>query len=121
MTTTIAQIGGGGSVAANALTGYRVERRSRNIVHEIAGGGTAVTLYGANLRSGRLEVLFEVESTAFAAFGMLARAKTFTLVSTERPSANMSFSVDENSITITLDPVTTKFWLVEFGFQEITP
>jgi hypothetical protein len=52
---------------------------------------------------------------------MLARAKTFTLVSTERPSANMSFSVDENSITITLDPVTTKFWLVEFGFQEITP
>jgi len=121
VTTTITAIGGGGNTVAHALTEYRAERRSRNIIHEVAGGGTAVTLYGAGARSGRIELQYLTDAAAMSALALLALKRSFTLASTDRPAVNMTFAVDENSITLTLDSATKKFWLVGFGFQEVTP
>lgn len=119
MPTTITSTTGTGSINANAMPVYRVERRSRNIVHEIAGGGTAVTVNPGNPRSGRIQLMLLSDANALGAMNFLSLPRTFQLTVTERPLLDMTFTVDDNSVSCTLDPVTAKFWLVDFGFEQV--
>lgn len=119
MSAAIVERSGAGSIWAQKVLGYRVERRSRNTVHNVVGGGTAVSLLPSNARSGRLELLIPNEASALDAFNLLSAGKEYNFRSAERPALNMWFAVDDNAVTIELDPTTLDHWIIGFGFQEL--
>ncbi|WP_067197172.1 hypothetical protein [Microbacterium sp. XT11] len=120
MTARITQRKAGGtSFWAEQVLGYRAERKSRNRIHDVVGGGVAVQLGAANPRSGHLDVLILHEQSALDAFNLLSLGEVYTFESFDRPALNMTFSVDENSVSIELDPTTREYWIVGFGFQEL--
>lgn len=119
MTTLITvNDGSGDSVSPTLVLGYQVERESQNIVHQIIGGGIAVTLVRPNPRTGTLELFFLEEADAFDAADKHAAETTFTLSDTDRPSINMTYVVS-GSVYVELDPETRNRWLVSVDFQEV--
>lgn len=119
MTVTIT---GTSAHAPSALTTYRVERRSRNLVSEIPGtSDTTVSLKPAGLRRGTHEAVFESAAAAHACADDLAGARTFTLEHTEVASVDMTFVIPNGGvIAVELNPATRVEYLVRFDFQEIT-
>ena len=93
---------------------------SRNKIHELLGGGVAVTFGAAPLRTGTLELFFDTETAADAAETFHRDGFVFAITDPDNPSLNMNYVV-AGSIERTLDPETRRRWLLKIDIQEVTP
>lgn len=110
--------GSGMTVSPALVLGYQTSTESQNIVHDLIGGGIAVTLVRPRPRSGRLELLFLQEADGFLALKAHARETTFSLSDTDRPEVGMDY-VTEGAIDLSLDEQTRKRWVLSVGYQEV--
>lgn len=112
--------GSGATISPALVLGYKTSRESQNIVHDIIGGGIAVTLIQPRPRSGTLELFFLTEAAAFDALTKHSLETTYTLTDTDRPSVNMTY-VTEGTIDLELDDQGRTRWVVSAGYQEVLP
>lgn len=106
------------TISPTLVLGYETARESLNIVHDIIGGGIAVTLIRPRPRQGTLELFFTEEQNAFTALNVLALETTFTLSDSDRPVISMTFVAD-GSMNLALDSSTRTRWVLSIGYQEI--
>ncbi|MFJ6534413.1 hypothetical protein [Microbacterium sp. NPDC091662] len=105
------------NVSPTLVLGYEASLESKNVVHDIIGGGIGVTLIRPRPRSGTLALFFTEESAAFAAVELHKRETSFTLSDTDRPVVGMRYIVDGSvGIRLTDD---RKRWEVSIDFQEV--
>lgn len=105
------------NVSPTLVLGYEATRESQNVVHDIIGGGIAVTLVRPRPRAGTLELFFTEEAEAFAALAMHALEATFSLSDSDRPAVGMTYIVGGN-VSIRLTD-SRRYWVVSVGFQEV--
>jgi hypothetical protein len=91
---------------------------SRNLVHELLGGGVAITFGGAPLRAATLEMYFDSETESAEAFEFFKDGYVFELTDTDAPSTNMYFVV-AGSIERSRDMDTDTAWLLTVDVQEV--
>lgn len=120
MVNTITVYSTGAVITPDLVLGYETARSSRNIVHQIIGGGIAVSVIAPNPRSGVLSLFFSSETSAFAALNQHATETTFSLVSTDRTPINMTYVVD-GDVSLALEDGTRNLWIVDVGYQEVIP
>lgn len=104
------------TIRLNAADSYQ----SRNTVHELLGGGVAITFGGLPMRTGNLELFFNSESAASTAYEFLKNGYVFQLEDPAAPTLNMNFVMSGN-ISRAWDGETFNSWLVSFDFQEVQP
>jgi len=109
---------GSGTITPDLVLGYQAASDTRNARHSPLTGPASFTLRGEGLRAGTLQLLFEIDTAAYAAYAQLAVPGVFTLASTEEPEIGMKFARD-GQMTIALDSQLLKKWVVSVGFQEI--
>ncbi|MCM3778991.1 hypothetical protein [Microbacterium hydrocarbonoxydans] len=109
-----------GSISPALVLGYQTARESQNIVHDLIGGGIAVTLIAPRPRSGRLELFFLTEADGFGALTKHGLETTFTLSDTDRPSVGMTY-VTDGSLDLALDDQGRSRWVLSVGYQEVQP
>jgi hypothetical protein len=118
MTATISAVSGAGTTQPiTVLSPYEVAYRSRNVIHDLIGGGIAVSIVAPNPRAGNLALLYGSEEEAQAAALLHLQETGFTLTDTETPSVGMTYVVD-GEVTVALDQDTLTQWVVTVGFQE---
>lgn len=110
--------GAGTTTPLTILSPYGAQIRSRNVVHDLIGGGISVSLVQPRPRAGELRLLYETEAAADAALRLHYQEATFTLVESDRPTLNMTYAVD-GDLAIELDDQTLEVWIVTIGYQEI--
>lgn len=93
---------------------------SRNVVHELMGGGVAITFGGEPKRTGSLELFFNSEASANTAYLFFKNGYVFQLTDTEAPTSNMNFVV-AGKISRAWDGQTVHSWLLSVDFQEVQP
>ena len=121
MTATISATSGVGTTTPLVvLSPYQTSWKSRNIIHDLIGGGIAVSLVAPRPRSGDLELLYDTEASAYACAALHRNETSFTLTETDRPNVAMTYVVD-GQVSISLDEATLAMWIVTIGFQEVTP
>lgn len=119
MSATISAGNGAGTTTPHFITlPYETAWDSRNIVHDLIGGGIAVSLVGPRPRSGALDLLYLTEADAFAGARLHQERTTFTLVETDRASVSMTYVVSER-VRVVLD-VDGHAWVVTVGYQEVS-
>lgn len=121
MTTTItAQDGTTDTIVPLMMTTWAPAIESGNVVHRLIDGSIAVTLVGDTLRAGEFTLIFIDDVSADAARGILARATSFTLVDTDRPTVNMTF-VRNGTLTPAMHDTVKDVWEFTVGYQEVLP
>lgn len=119
MASLIAVNDGNGQTVSPALVlGYQTSRSSQNIIHDLIGGGIAVTLIRPRPRSGTLELFFLTEEVGFDALEKHGRETTFTLTDSDRASVNMTYALD-GTLDLRLDEATRERWVLSVGYQEV--
>lgn len=93
---------------------------SRNIAHELLGGGVAVTFGGSALATTTIEMLFTTEAASLDAFTKLNTGHVFQLTDYDKTSLNFYFSVT-GSIKREYIGDATDAWLITVDVQEVTP
>lgn len=93
---------------------------TRNVIHELLGGGVAVTFGGDTLRTTTLEMLFTSEADSIDAYTKLNTGHIFQLTDYSKTSTSMYFvvagSIDRNYVTDTEDT-----WTISVDVQEVVP
>jgi hypothetical protein len=118
MSATITANNGAGSTTPHFITvPFETSWASRNVVHDLIGGGLAVSLVEPRPRAGQLELLYLSEAAAFAATSLHQQESTFTLVESDRVYFTMTYVVD-GAVTVHLD-TDTHGWIVRVGYQEV--
>ena len=121
MTATITATNGAGTTSPlSVLSPYSAEWASRNIVHDLIGGGIAVSLIAPRPRNGVLELLYAAEADAVHAVTLHREETTFLLTEDDAPSVGMTYVLD-GSLGYRLDEGTLILWIVTLGYQEVTP
>jgi hypothetical protein len=119
MSATITANNGAGSTTPHFITlPYETGHQSRSVVHDLLGGGLAVSLVTPRPRSGELQLLYVDEATANAGRLLHLQETTFTLTETSRATVNMTYVVD-GEVRVTLD-TDGHAWVVSIGYQEVT-
>jgi len=93
---------------------------SRNQVHELLGGGVAVTFGGSNTATATLEMVFTSEAAALDAYNQLNTGHVFQLTDYSKTSTSMYFSI-AGTITREYVTETEDTWLVTCDVQEVVP
>jgi hypothetical protein len=93
---------------------------SRNVVHELLGGGVAVTFGGEAKATTTLEMLFTSEADSLDAYNKLNTGHLFLLTDYSKTSTSMYFSV-AGSINRQFLPETEDTWTITVDVQEVTP
>lgn len=106
------------STSPLTMLGYQTARESQNIVHDLIGGGIAVTLIRPRPRKGTLELGYVLEADAVAAVALHSRETTFTLSDSDRASVSMTYVVD-GSVSLELDDESRDRWIVSVDYQEV--
>lgn len=108
----------------NLVLGEEARRDSLNIVHDVVGGGVAISLLEPRTRSGSLRLFYGDRAAAYYAFDLLSRPVTFSFlenyVSPNPSPRDMLFAVDETGVSIERDELTRRRWIVTVGFQELS-
>lgn len=104
------------TIRLNAATSYE----SRNIVHELLGGGVAVTFGEYPLRTGELQLLFTSEASAAAAVAFFKDGYVFELTDPDVSTLNVYFVVT-GEFGYELQEDTLNAWLVTIQYQEVIP
>lgn len=97
---------------------YKSTRPSNTIVHELANGGTALTVRDAGARSCTLVLLFTDEDESAACEAMLARKGVQEITETGRATASMSYAVT-GTISREYD-ADHEVWIVSADVIEVT-
>lgn len=112
----------GGSTSPDLVLGYQTARHSRNLVHDLIGGGIAVSLIAPRLRSGVLNLFYRDEADGWAGLALHSRESSFTLTDTDVPEIGMSYVLSDGAdLELQLDPDTLTRWLLNVPYQEIVP
>lgn len=93
---------------------------SRNIIHELLGGGVAVTFGGTSLATSSLEMLFTTEAAALDAYNKLNTGHIFQLTDYSKTSTSMYFVVS-GSITREYLTESADTWVVSCDIQQVVP
>lgn len=93
---------------------------SRNRIHELLGGGVAVTFGGQPLRTGTLSLLFTSESDAQSALEMHRSGYVFQVADTAKPSLNMTYVV-AGQMEAAYQEDSSDAWIVNVDVQEVIP
>jgi hypothetical protein len=121
MTATISAGNGAGSTTpTTVLSPWATSWQSRNIIHDLIGGGIAVSLVAPRPRSGTMELLYQTEALAFAAATLHQEETTFTLIDDQTTNVSMTYVV-AGEVSVRLDEETLKAWVVTVGYQGVTP
>jgi hypothetical protein len=121
MTATITASNGAGTTTPHlVLVPYQANLESRNIVHDLSGGGIAVSLVPPRPRSGEFEALYLTEAEAFDALTLHQQPTSFELAESDVPTVGMTYVVD-GTVRIRLDDQTQHVWILTIGYQEILP
>jgi len=93
---------------------------SRNVVHELLGGGVSVTFGGSSQATTSLEMLFTSEASCLDAFNKLNTGHVFELTDYSKTSTSMFFVV---AGTIKREYLTDSddTWLLTVDVQKVTP
>ncbi|PTT22611.1 hypothetical protein DBR36_01505 [Microbacterium sp. HMWF026] len=118
MASYITANNGAGTTAPTVIDGYSTERESRNVVHDLIGGGIATTLILPRPRSGELVLHYAAEVQAWGALALLSNESAYVLTDSERPGVGMVFVVNGN-VQLALDDDTRETWTVTVPYQEI--
>lgn len=119
MSATISATNSSGSTTATTvLSPFEAEWQSRNVIHDLIGGGIAASLVAPRPRSGELELLYPDEASAFACVALHRNETTFILTESDRPHVGMEYVVD-GRVAVRLDEDTLTQWIVTVGFQEV--
>lgn len=93
---------------------------SRNVIHELLGGGVAVSFGGDTLTTTTLEMLFTSEASCLDAYTKLNTGHIFQLTDYSKTSTSMYFvvagSINREYLTDTDDT-----WQITVDVQEVTP
>lgn len=116
--TITADDGSGSSSPITVLSPWATSQTSRNIVHDIIGGGLLVSLVSPRPRSGVYEALFDTEEEAFACITLHEAETTFTLAEPDRPHVGMTYVID-GALDVRLDDATLDLWIVTIGYQAV--
>lgn len=93
---------------------------SRNIVHELLGGGVAVTFGGDAQATSTLEMLFTSEADSLDAYTKLNTGHIFQLTDYSKTSTSTYFVV-AGSITREYLTESEDTWMITCDIQEVTP
>lgn len=118
MTTTFSY--GGTTVAPVLVDGWAQARGSRNIAHDLIGGGVEITHTPPRPRAGTIRAVFRDEQTALQAEQLHVTAPYIDLASDDREIANGRYVVAEGDIGLELDDQTRDLWLLTVAFIEVT-
>lgn len=119
MSTLITANDGTSATTSPALVlGYETSRESQNVVHDIIGGGIAVTLVRPRPRAGTLELFYLTEEDAFDSLALHSRETTFSITDTDRPRVDMTY-VTEGSMDLALDEEGRVRWVLSVGYREV--
>jgi hypothetical protein len=117
MTTTITDAAT--NIIPDLVLGYNTTRASRNVIHNVIGKAEPdITLELDGLRTGTLQLFFETKETAWEAYNALAGVATWELTDTDYPEIDMNF-VREGNMSMELDPVSRRRWIIEVDYQEV--
>lgn len=94
--------------------------QSRNIIHDLIGGGVAVTFGGESLSTSSLELLFNNEDDALYAYNQLNTGHIFELTDFEKTTTSIIFVV-AGSITREFQIDTVDTWIVSCDIQAVFP
>lgn len=93
---------------------------SRNIIHQLIGGGIAVTFGGAAQATSSLEMLFTSEADALDAYTQLNTGHIFELTDSDKTSTSMFFVV-AGIITRSYEMESADTWVVSCDIQQVVP
>lgn len=93
---------------------------SRNVLHELIGGGVAVTFGGAAKSTETFEFVFKSEAAALDAYTKLNTGHVFQLTDSNKPSTNRYFSVVGN-LQREFQGDTADVWIVSVDTQTVVP
>lgn len=116
--TTTISASVGGVTYPRLVLGYETSRESRNVVHDLIGGGIAVALVAPRPRSGDLRLFYPEEVDAWGALELHSLEAVFTLTEASRPAVGMTYVVN-GSVSLALDDNTRKNWVVTIPYQEV--
>lgn len=121
MTATITATNGAGTTTPlTVLSPYETRWAGRNVIHQLTGGGIAVSLVTPLPRAGTLELLYQSEAAAYACAELHKAETAFTLTETDRPAVSMTYVV-AGGVTVALDPDTLTVFIVTIDYQEVIP
>lgn len=121
MSATISAGNGAGTTSPlTILSPWETAWRSRNVIHDLVGGGIAVSLVTPRPRNGSMDLLYDTEAAAFAAAELHLQETTFTLTETDPASVSMTYVVD-GDIRVRLDESSLLAWVVTVSYQEVIP
>lgn len=93
---------------------------SRNIVHELLGGGVAISFGGDGLSTSTLEMLFTSEADSLTAYTILNTGHIFELTDYSKTSTSMFFVVSGN-LTRQYQVESEDTWTISCDIQQVTP
>lgn len=93
---------------------------SRNTIHELLGGGVAVTFGGTTLSTSSLEMLFTSEAASLDAYTKLSTGHIFQLTDYSKTSTSMYFVVS-GSIERRLEIESEDVWIITCDIQQVEP
>jgi hypothetical protein len=93
---------------------------SRNVIHELLGGGVSVTFGGESKATTTLEMLFTSEASSLDAYNKLNTGHVFELTDYSKTSTSTYFvvagSINREYLTNTEDT-----WVINVDIQEVNP
>lgn len=93
---------------------------TRNIIHELLGGGVAVTFGGDSLSNTTLEMVFTSEASCFDAYTQLNTGHIFELTDYSKTSTSMYFVVSGNlQREFVIESNDT--WTITVDIQQVEP
>lgn len=116
--TILANNGAGSSTPIDVVAPYAAQDTGRSVVHNLIGGGIAVSLVAPNLRTGTLRYRFDNPTDASACRLLHRQVTTFTLTASEVPVVDMDYIVNGVQLEQTPDAI---MWDVVVDFQEVVP
>lgn len=93
---------------------------SRNIIHELLGGGVAVTFGGEAKSTTTLEMLFTSEASCLDAYTKLNTGRIFQLTDYSKTSTSLYFVV-AGSLTRSYEIESSDTWIITCDIQEVQP
>lgn len=121
MTATITATNGAGSTTpVSILSPWATSWRSRNVIHDVVGGGLVVSLVAPRPRAGTFEAFYNTEAEAFACIALHEVETSFVLNETDLPNVGMTYVID-GVLDARLDPDTLELWIVTIGYQAVIP
>lgn len=107
------------TVTPDQIDGWSSSNASRNIVHQIIGGGEDdLSLFPASPRRGQIKAVFSSEADAETCRVLHLAPRTFTFATTDR-DLGIQYVVD-GDVQVDLDDETRDLWVVTIPFREVT-